>query len=253
MRIIRFYILRELCGPLIFSFLVFTFVMFMANLIRIADMVVARGVSLYDVGKLVLFLIPSLLCYTIPMSVLTAALLAFGRLSSDHEITSLRASGVPLFQIFYPPLAVGLIASIISLVFYNEVVPKSHFATRKIVVEIGTKNPSAYFEAGTYMRFGPYILFAYRLEPRNNKLWDVRIFEPQEGRPTRTIVAEKAEILPMPERKAVRLKLINGTSDEPDLKDPEKFYKVNFNEYYMTLEVPGFEQEKKIEKMKDYL
>ncbi|MBU4149289.1 MAG: LptF/LptG family permease, partial [Candidatus Omnitrophica bacterium] len=36
---------------------------------------------------------------------------------------------------------------------------------------------------------------------------------------------------------AVKLKLMNGTSDEPNPKNPLNFYKLNFNTYYLTMDL----------------
>ncbi len=95
MRILRNYILKELLWPFLLSLVIFNFVLLMGNLIKLAELMVNKGVSIIFVLKLFLFLIPSLLSLTIPMAVLTATLLAFGRLASDNEITSMRASGFP--------------------------------------------------------------------------------------------------------------------------------------------------------------
>ena len=96
MKILKKYILREVFVMFLFSLIVFTFVLVTGNLVKLADLVINKGVDISKVGKLFLFLIPFLLSYTIPMSTLSATLLVFGRLSSDNEILALRANGVSL-------------------------------------------------------------------------------------------------------------------------------------------------------------
>ena len=87
MRILRSYILKELMGPFALSLVVLTFVLLMGNIVKLAELVINKGVNILDVGKLLLFLIPYLLSYTLPMAVLTGLLLAMGRLSHDNEVT----------------------------------------------------------------------------------------------------------------------------------------------------------------------
>jgi len=170
------------------------------------------------------------------MAVLTGTLLAFGKLSSDREILAMRTSGVSLWALAFPILVVGLILSLGLIPINDRVVPWSHYAIRQLVKEIGIRNPTAFLEPGTFIKeFKPYILFVYGVE--GNRLSKIRIYEPQEGRPTRTIVAEKGEFIPIPAERRVLLKLYDGTADEPDPKNPSKFYKLQFATYTMNMNV----------------
>ena len=111
MKILRNYFLKEFVGPLFLALGVLTFVMILGNLIKIADLVINRGVDIFSVSKLFLFMIPALIKYTLPISCLAAVLLSLGRLSSDNEIIAIRASGINLFSLISPLLLIGLIFS----------------------------------------------------------------------------------------------------------------------------------------------
>jgi lipopolysaccharide export LptBFGC system permease protein LptF len=77
----------------------------------------------------------------------------------------------------------------------------------------------------------------------------VRIYEPQgENNPPRTIVAKKGEFIYLPEKKILKLKLVEGTSDEPDPNNPINFYKLNFKNYFMTLNLSQAQGKEKPEK-----
>ena len=248
MRILRNYFLKEFIGPLFLALGVLTFVMILGNLVKIADLVINKGVDIFNVSKLLLFMIPYLLTYTLPIAALTAVLLSLGRLSSDNEIVTIRASGINMFSLILPLLVVGLILSLVLVVFNDRVIPYAHFATRKTIMDIGVKNPAAALEPGIFINsFEKYILFIYRID--QNKLTNVRIYEPQgEDKPARTIVAKKGEFIAVPEKNMIKLKLMNGTSDEPDPEDPSNFYKLNFKTYFMTLNLNQAQDKDKIGK-----
>lgn len=234
MKILRNYFLREFIGPLFLALGVLTFVMLLGNLIKIADLVINKGVNIFSVSKIFIFMIPYLLTYTLPIAALTATLLALGRLSGDNEITAIRATGINLFSLILPLLIVGLILSLLLVIFNDRVIPYAHYATRKTLMEVGVKNPTAALEPGVFINsFEKYVLFIYKIE--DNKLYNVRIYEPQENKPTRTIVAKKGEFIAIPEKSIIKLKLINGSADEPDPDNPGNFYKLNFKTYFITL------------------
>lgn len=248
MKILRNYFLKEFITHLFLALGVLTFVMMLGNLVKIADLVINKGVDVISVMKVFLFMIPYLLTYTLPISALSAVLLSLGRFSSDNEIITIKASGVNIFRLILPLLTVGLILSLSLVIFNDRVIPYAHYASRKTLIEVGIKNPTAALEPGVFINsFEKYILFIYRID--QNKLTNVRIYEPQgENKPTRTIVAKRGEFIAIPEKKVVKLKLMEGTSDEADPQNPANFYKLNFKTYFMTLNLAQTQDKDKIEK-----
>ena len=252
MKILRNYILKEFMGPFFVSLAALTMVMLMGNLIRLADMIINKGVDLYSVAKLFGFLIPSLLTYTLPIAVLVAILLSLGRLSSDNEIIAIRTSGISILRlVIIPLLIVGLILSLILVILNDCFVPYAHFASRRTLSSIGIRNPAAALEAGTFINsFDKYIIFIYHID--GNQLHQVRIYEPREdNKPCRTIVAKRGEFICLPEKKMVKLKLLEGTSDEPDPSNPTKFYKLNFKTLFLNLNLAKTQKGKIQKKPKD--
>lgn len=250
MRLLRNYFLKEFFSPLILTLAVLTLVMLLGNLIKIADLIINKGVDILSVGKLFLFMIPYLLTYTLPIAALTAVLISIGRLSGDNEITAIKASGINIFSLILPLLLMAIILSLILVVFNDRVTPYAHFAARKTLIEVGVKNPTAALEPGVFIdSFQNYVLFIYQVDQKNHKLHHIRIYEPRpDGKPTRTIVARSGEFIAEPQKNMIKLKLIEGTSDEPDPNNPGSFYKLNFKNYFMTLNLSQLEKKETIDK-----
>ena len=237
MKILRTYILRECVLPFFLSLGVLTCVFLLGNLIRLANMVINKGISLALVGGMFLLYIPLLLSYTLPIACLTTIILAFSRFSADNEILAMRANGIHLKRIILPLFVIGIILSLFSIILNERITPYAHHQQRKLLKDIGAKNPTAVLEAGAFISaFKDQILFIYRIE--KNRLYNVRIYQPQpNGKPTRTIIAKEGEFTPIPGENKIKLKLINGTSDEPNFDNPNNFYKLNFTNYFMTLDL----------------
>lgn len=236
MRILRNYILKECVIPFAIAAGILTFVFLLGYLPQLADKVINKGVSVYSVFLVMLYNIPVLLGYTLPIATLAAVILTFGRLSSDNEIIAIRASGIPLHRLLAPLVVVGIVLSTALLLINDRVIPHAYQAQREVLHETGAKNPTAVIEAGTFIDdFAGYVIFIYKTQ--RNRLFNIRIYQPQEGRPTRTIVAQEGEFTPVPGQQKIMLKLINGTSDEPDLKNPNNYYKLNFKQSFMTMDL----------------
>jgi len=238
LRILRNYILSELAASFLVSLGIFTFVLLMGNMIKLAELVITKGIPLNTCVLLFGYMTPYLLSYSIPMSILTGTIITFGRLSSDNEITAMRASGISLFRITSSLILIGLMLSVGSCILNDRVLPQAHYKSRKLVEEIGMKKPAAALEAGTFIKsFKNYIIFVY--EVRGNRLSGIRIYQPQQDKPTRTIVAESGEFIPMPKRGGVKIRLEKGMSDEPDPKYPGRFFRLKFNSYELFLRLKG--------------
>ncbi len=92
-RLINRYILREIAVPFCMILFVLTFVLLMGKILQVMDLMINKGIGFVEIALLILFLIPSFLVFTIPVSLLIAILIGLGRLSGDNEWTVLKMSG----------------------------------------------------------------------------------------------------------------------------------------------------------------
>lgn len=250
MKLLRKYTLKQLAIPFLLSLSLFTVIFIVGNLVKLADLLMNKGVSIMDILKLLMLLTPKLLGFVLPTSILAAILLTFGSFSQHNEITAIKASGVNIREIMSPIMVIGFLLSLVALILNDQIVPQATHAYRNLVKEILIKNPAAYLEAGRLIKdFPDIIILAQKIE--GNHIEGITIYQPQENKPTRTIVAEKGEIISSPDDQSLTLKLYNGSSDEPNPDDPEVFYKLDFE----TFELPpirlGEEVKRGDKKIKD--
>lgn len=236
MRILRNYILRECLLPFTISLSVLTSVFLLGYLPQLANKVINKGVALSAVSKIFIYYIPILLGYTLPIACLVTVILTFGRLSAENEILAMRASGVYLRRLLTPLIVVGIALSLLVHLLNDRVIPMAYTAQGNVLQETGSQNPTALLEAGSFINaFDKYIVFIYHID--NNRLFGVRIYQPQANKTTRTIIAQEGEFVKVPGQDKLMLKLMNGTSDEPDAKNPNNFYKLNFQNSFITMDL----------------
>ena len=117
------YVLRELAGPTLMGFGLFTFILLMNYLLTLAELIFRDGVGIADVSRIFLYSVPQIVVLTVPMAVLVGGLVAFGRLSSDAEIIAMRSGGISLYQLASPMLIVGAAATLLNLYLSLHVLP----------------------------------------------------------------------------------------------------------------------------------
>ncbi len=101
------YVLKELLTPTLMGLALFTFLLLMNYLLHLADMIIDKGVSVADVGRLFMYSVPHTIVLTVPMAVLLGGLIAFGRMSADSEVVAIRTGGISLYHLAVPALALA--------------------------------------------------------------------------------------------------------------------------------------------------
>ena len=124
MRMLDRHIFRELLGPFIFGVAAFTSIMFAGkDLFIITELLAEYHASVASAVKLLILVMPTIIVMTLPMSMLLAALIGFGRLSSDSEVVALFAGGIGFHRIVIPAVIMGILVTGAALVLNEYVVP----------------------------------------------------------------------------------------------------------------------------------
>lgn len=103
------YTLREILGPTLVAFIIYTGFMLIRGLVGFSDLLVQSSQPLKDIGRVVAFSTPHIVVLTLPIAFLLGVLVGIGRLSQDSELVALRAAGVDLLSL-YRPIAVLAVA-----------------------------------------------------------------------------------------------------------------------------------------------
>ena len=88
------YVLKELIAPFLAALFGITFLFVVDFLVKILDNVLSKGLPAETVLEIFALNLAWMLSLSIPMAVLVASLMAFGRLSGDQEITACKAAAL---------------------------------------------------------------------------------------------------------------------------------------------------------------
>lgn len=192
MRILDRYVLASFCLSFVMTLVVVTFVMSLGIVFKVTDLIVS-GVPWRPILLMFLYGMPQALSLAIPISVLTACLLTFGRLSADSEIVAMKASGVSVHQVMVMPLWLAMVLALLCVYVNNELVPRGNYAQRNQKANIGVTTPLQLLEVGRFISdFPGWIVYVGRKEGRT--LENVRIYDLTRPGIKREIRATRGEV-----------------------------------------------------------
>jgi lipopolysaccharide export system permease protein len=211
--IITRYVFREISVSFVFCFSVFLFAGLIAGFLPLLQKGMEAGLEL----TLILFQVlinamPGTLVTVLPLSITIGILLGLGRMASDNEMAAIKSSGVSIWRLLPPTLALGLIGFLLSLLCTLVLIPKGISEGRRLLNEAATRRVDAGIEERTFFdSLKNLVLYVEKKDLATGLLHHVFIRESSQPDEIQTIIARQGQVRTDPEGKALILNLRNGT------------------------------------------
>jgi len=184
MRTLHLYLTRQILATLVMTVTVFTFVLVLVNVLQeMLRLLINHQATVAGLAEGLGLLIPWVMAFALPMGMLTAALLVFGRVSADQELTAVRASGISLLAWITPILLLSLLLCGVSAWINLEVAPRSRTAYKSLLDRMKVKMAESALPEGRFVYFPAtkndpaYIFFAGGSDGANLRNVDVSTLE----------------------------------------------------------------------------
>jgi lipopolysaccharide export system permease protein len=227
MRTLNRYILWDYLVIFLSALGLITFVMTIGAMVKAVDLM-ARGISPALIGKFFLLNIPYILSFSTPISTLFAALLLFGRLSMDSELSAMKACGLSLGRLVAPLIVLSVVLSAACVYVNCEVAPTAKHANRQLLREAGVEEPINLLEEGRFITDFPGLMI-YVGKKKGNVIEDIIAYKLTEsGAVERSVRAERGEISADNEEQVLWINLFNARVESPDEQDPFDVSKTDY-------------------------
>ena len=174
MKTLHLYLTRQMLATLGMTVFVFTFVLLLGNVLKqILRLLVNHQLTLGVACHSVALLIPYVLAFSLPIGMLTAALLVFGRFSADHELTAARASGISLISLISPVLLLSVAVSGLCAWLNFDIAPACRVAYLRLIFQASAHDPAGVLRSGESVNLGDWTIRVGRKDGTN--LMDVTV------------------------------------------------------------------------------
>jgi len=230
------YLTREIVSPLFLGLVTFTAVLLMGRMLKLADMVVSKGVPVGELLLLIVYLLPNFALITIPMSLLLAVLLAFSRLSADSEITAIKASGTSLYRLLPPVMAIALAAYAVTTYVSLHALPAGNVAFKKLLYHVIEGRLSLNLKEQVFNNSIPgLVIYIDRSNEQDGSLTGIMIQDERNPKEISTIFAATGTLDNDETNRKLRLNLTDGSIHQATAG--EKYRRLDFREYVLTIDL----------------
>lgn len=203
----------------------FGFVLMLGNVLKdLLGYVLAGQLELGTFFQLTGLLVPFVVTYALPMGILTGVLLVLGRMSSDREITAIRASGVSVAGISAPIFFFALLGVGASLLVNFQFMPRARIMYHRQLADAVRQNPLSFIVPKTFIRDFPGIVLYVGEKKGDNTLKDFWLWEVDSlGRVKRFARADEGRITYNEQANNLTLTVQRAQVEIRDDKDLENF------------------------------
>jgi LPS export ABC transporter permease LptF/LPS export ABC transporter permease LptG len=240
MRIIDRYIFREVLSHALLGLGIFTFVIFVPQLVQIMNVVARHSGDSRQIALLFLSAFPRVLTFSVPIGVLVGVLIGLGRMSADSELIAMNAAGMGLKRILVPVGALAMLAAGITLCMTVWLGPLSIRTLRSLEERLRSMQASFEVQPRIFNEQFPHLVLYVQDIPAAAMNWHgVFLAESDGGDVSRLTLAEEAIVVADRNQGKLQLYLHNGSVHQSQTQGPEHYGLSAFGERDLAVAVGG--------------
>jgi lipopolysaccharide export system permease protein len=187
----------------------------------------------------------------LPLAVLLAALMTFGGLGENYELTALKSAGISLKRIMYPLFILIAFISIAAFFYSNISLPYFNWKMRSLIYDIQQQRPELQLKEGTFFNgIENYSIRIGKKDPKTNLIHNIKIYDHTSNRGNVSVTtADSGYIRMTADKRALILILFHGESyveikPERSHRGQPKTYPLRrdkFEKQEINIELEGFD------------
>src|SRR5947208_16339905 len=208
------YILRQCFGVMIFVTAALSAAIWLAQSLRLIDLIVNRGLSIEIFLYLAALILPRFLDIVLPIGVFIAVLFTFNRLTGESELVVMRSAGLSHLALAKPVLLLAGIAFLVLMSLSAYFLPASNRAFKDLQFEIRNRFVSSLIQEGTFTTISDKLTIYIRSRDDRGEVTRLLISDSRDPQKPVTILAERGGFVDSPT--GARIVMVNGNRQEFD-------------------------------------
>ncbi|MCL2690028.1 MAG: LptF/LptG family permease [Chitinispirillia bacterium] len=223
------YVIKEHIFPFLASLCVIVFLFVMQQAILLLDRIVSKNVDPFVVLEVFLIQLGWILALAIPMAILCATLMTFGRMAADNEITAIKASGRSMHTLMIPVVSASFVLMVSLAFFHDLILPEANHHAANLLGDISRKRPAAFIEPGVLIRdFPNYTMQVEEVNARSGALKGIRILSNDPNQDPSVTAAASGSISMSADEQYLQLFLYDGETHSRSRANKKEYLVARF-------------------------
>ncbi len=217
------YILKEIASPFAIGLLVYTFTLLINQILILSKTLISKGATAGTIFKILLYLLPDLLSFTIPMATLMGVLAGMSRLSSDSEIIAFRTMGVRNRQVLKPVLLFSFCTWLVSFWLIMYLAPEANYRFNRLYTGVALSQTVSGIKPGVFYQGLPTYSLYFHDQERSGNWRDVFLCAMKNPEEDTLVFAKKGRFIYKQFQKDNFIVLFDGVVHTFKKKEPDKY------------------------------
>lgn len=228
------YILRQCLGVMLFVTGALTAAVWLAQSLKLVDLIVNRGLSAEIFLYLAMLILPRFLDIVIPIGAFIAVLFVFNRLITESELVVMRAAGLSPFALAKPVLELAGIAWLLLMLLSVWLLPASNRAFKDLQFEIRNRFVSSLLQEGSFTTISDKLTIYIGARNDRGEVIGLMIDDERDPKHPVTLLAERGAFAEA--GGGERIIMVNGDRQQYD-RDTRKLSVLTFDRYVLDLDM----------------
>jgi len=234
------YILRAHFGPFLFGTVVIVFLFLTQYLMRWLEDLTSKGIDIVTIGEFMALNVSWILVLAIPIGVLFSTLMAFGALSSTHEVTVMKASGMGLVRMMVPVAIVGALLWGFTFWYTDNVLPDTNLRLSTMMRDIQRLKPTFAIESGRFTTQIEGFTILAREVDTTGLMRGVTIYDKSKPERLNVVSADSGRLFFSPSLTRLVLNLHHGEVHQSRPAQPRDYRVISFDEHQIAMQAERF-------------
>jgi lipopolysaccharide export system permease protein len=228
------YILRQCLGMMLFVTAALSAAVWLAQSLRLVDLIVNRGLAVEVFLYLALLILPRFLDIVLPIGAFIAVLFVFNRLTAESELVVMRSAGLGPLSLARPVFALAGIAFVALMALSAYFLPASNREFKDLQFEIRNRFVSALLQEGAFTTISDKLTIYVGSRNERGEVIGVLINDDRDPQQPVTIMAERGAFADS--ANGSRMIMVNGNRQRFE-RATGKLSVLTFDRYTLDLDM----------------
>ena len=205
-------IIRSFIGPFIVTFFVSLFVLVMQFFWLYMDELIGKGIELWPILQLLIYMSTTLVPLALPLSILLASIMTFGNMGENFELVAIKSSGISLLRFLRPLFFFIVLVSGMAFIFSNNIIPVANLKALSLLYDIRNAKPTLNIRPDQFNNeIHGFSIRVGSKDKDGNTIRDIIIYDHSDmiGN-NKVILAKEGQMIAAPDKQSLIFKLKDG-------------------------------------------